>query len=247
MTDDFLKESEPKETARAGEPGTAGETAVPVSPPDAVIIRSGDKEKTAVKEKRRRRRLRALRSFLFRLAALALVVYILFFHLVGLTVMPSRDMYPRMDAGDLLLFYRIERNFKAQDVVVIDKRMEADTRTGEKGFVRKALDWLGFRDPEAPASQRFVCRVIAVQGDTVEVTEERGLSVNGNAVIENNIFYPTRPYEEGTAQYPLKLGEGEYFVLADQRNGGMDSRYFGVVTQDEIRGIVITILRRNNL
>ena len=45
----------------------------------------------------------------------------------------------------------------------------------------------------------------------------------------------------------MKLEEGEYFVMADLRNGGMDSRYFGPVSQDEIEGIVITLLRRNNL
>ena len=243
MTPDILKGTEQTENG----PGPAEEDAAPVSSPDDVLIRSDAKEKAAAKEKRRRRRMRALRSFLLRLVSLALVVYILFFHLVGLAMMPNRDMYPRLDAGDLLLFYRIERNFKAQDVVVIDKRTEADTRTGEKSFVRKALDWLGFRDPEAPETQRFVCRIVAAPGDTVEVTEERGLSVNGNAVIENNIFYPTRPYGEGVTEYPVKLGDGEYFVMADQRNGGMDSRYFGVVKSDEIRGIVITILRRNNL
>ena len=81
----------------------------------------------------------------------------------------------------------------------------------------------------------------------VEVTEENGLRVNGNAVIENNIFYPTKPYDEGAAEYPVKLSDGEYFVLADQRNGGMDSRYFGVVKAEEIQGVVITMLRRNNL
>ena len=223
------------------------EQEIPVSIPEDAGIQPEAKEKAAAKDRRRRRRVRALRSFLLRLVSLALVIYILFFHLVGLTFMPSRDMYPRLDAGDLLLFYRIERSFKAQDIVVIDKQMEADTRTGEKTFVRKALDWLGFRDPEAPATQRFVCRVIAAPGDTVEITDERGLSVNGNAVIESNIFYPTRPYEEGITEYPLKLQDGEYFVMADQRNGGMDSRYFGIVKADEIQGIVITILRRSNL
>ncbi|MBQ6207780.1 MAG: S26 family signal peptidase, partial [Oscillospiraceae bacterium] len=35
--------------------------------------------------------------------------------------------------------------------------------------------------------------------------------------------------------------------LADSRNGGSDSRYFGPVRRDEILGTVITILRRNNL
>ena len=206
-----------------------------------------DAKKLEKKVAKSEKGVRHYQNFIIRLVAFILIIWVLFFKIVGITHMPNNDMYPRLDAGDMLLFYRLEQSYKAQDIVVIDKQTEADTRTGGQGFFRRALNWLGFRDPEAPATQRFVCRVIAVQGDTVEVTEERGLSVNGNAVIENNIFYPTRPYEEGTAQYPLKLGEGEYFVLADQRNGGMDSRYFGVVTQDEIRGIVITILRRNNL
>lgn len=246
MTDDFLKGTERAEKGPAGRPVPA-EEAVPVVLPENGTDLPDEKEKAAAKEKRHRHRMRALRSFLLRLISLALVIYFLFFHLVGLTFMPNRDMYPRLDAGDLLLFYRIERNFKAQDIVVIDKQLEEDTRTGEKSVLRKVLDWLGFRDPEAPETQRFVCRIIAAPGDTVEVTDERGLSVNGNTVIENNIFYPTRPYEEGITKYPVKLWDGEYFVMADQRNGGKDSRYFGVVEADEIQGIVITILRRNNL
>ena len=47
--------------------------------------------------------------------------------------------------------------------------------------------------------------------------------------------------------HPVLLEEGEYFVMADRRNGGMDSRYFGPVKLEEIKGIVITIMRRNNL
>ena len=169
--------------------------------------------------KRRRRRMRALRSFLFRLVALAAVIYVLFFHIVGLTMMPSGDMSPRLDAGDLLLFYRIDRTPKSQDVVVISRK---DT------------------------GMRYVLRVVACPGDTVEVTEERGLAVNGNSLVEPNIFHATRPYDSEVV-YPITLKEGEYFVMADQRNGGIDSRFFGPVKQEEIEGIVITLLRRNNL
>ena len=82
----------------------------------------------------------------------------------------------------------------------------------------------------------------------MEITDEKGLAVNGNILNESNIFSATQPY--GTnVEYPLKLGPGEYFVLSDFRNGGggEDSRYFGPVKLEEIQGIVITILRRNNL
>ena len=173
----------------------------------------------AALQKRKRRRRRALRSFLFRLLALVLVVYVLFFHIVGVTIMPNEDMVPRLDAGDLLLYYRLERSPQIQDIAVIRR---------------------------ADSGRQYVLRVIARPGDTVEITDERGLSVNGNALSEPYIYYPTKPYMY-QVEFPIVLGEGEYFVLADYRNGGEDSRYFGPVTQDEIEGIVITVLRRNNL
>lgn len=191
--------------------------------PAAVAEQPSAGEREAALKKRHKKQMRALRSFLFRFVLLAAVIYALFFHIVGITMMPNKDMYPRLDAGDMLLYYRLERNPKAQDVIVISKAV----------------------DPGAE-KQRLVCRVAAVPGDTVEVSEEKGLCVNGNPLIETGIFYPTQEYEDRT-EYPVTLADGEYFVMADRRNGGMDSRYFGPVRLEEIEGVVITLLRRNGL
>ncbi len=210
------------------------------------------------REKRHRRRMKALRSLLIRAAVFLLVVYILFFHLVGLTTMPSQDMYPRLDGGDLVLYYRLENRIRSQDIVVFEKPSaslelsyaEAQkvemTAPPEKPWWRKALNWLGFSDPTDGEKTLFICRVVAGPGDTVEITEEETLAINGNVIFESGIFYSTPRYE-GFVDYPLTLGENEYFVLADRRDGGADSRFFGSVTRDEIKGTVITILRRNGL
>ena len=217
-----------------------------------------ENDRAAQRAKNRKRHLRELRSLIIRTLLLLLVVYILFFHLVGVTIMKNADMYPRIDAGDLVLFYRLEKSFHAQDVIVFEKptasleltyeqRQEAQAEPEpEKTAVRRVLDWLGFRDPAEPEKSLFVCRVVAQPGDTVVISEGERLVVNGNSMIETNIFYPTPEYE-GFMEYPVTLGEGEYFVLADYRNGGADSRFFGAVKEDEILGTVITILRRNNL
>ena len=201
------------------------------------------------KRRRSRRRRKAFFGFLLRTLFLALVVYVLFFHIVGLILMPSGDMYPRIDAGDLILYYRLEHAPKAQDIVVIEKRVNTDFSAAEEqeepGWLDKALIWLKFKKPDEKTST-FVCRVVAAAGDTVEITENERLVVNGNSMIESNIFYSTYEYV-GFTEYPITLKEGEYFVLADYRAGGADSRFFGPVTQEEIQGTVITILRRNNL
>lgn len=202
------------------------------------------------KEKKHKRRVKALRLLLVRAFVLAVISYTLFFHIVGITIMPTNDMFPRIDTGDLLLYYRLEQNIKSQDVIVIDKPVSdslssASTVKTEKTIIRKVLDWIGFKDPANP-TQQFVCRVIACPGDEINITDETGLTVNGNAVVETNIFYPTKPYD-GYIEYPVKLQENEYFVLADSRNGGADSRFFGIVQKDEVKGVLITLVRRNSM
>lgn len=162
--------------------------------------------------------------FLLRLLLFIIIVWVLFFKVIGLTPMPSADMYPRVDAGDLVMFYRLDTDVKAQDIIVIEKQ------TPESGKEK----------------QTFISRVIAAPGDEIEITETGNVIVNGNAMIESNIFYQTMPYTDYTA-FPVKLGADECFVLGDSRNGATDSRYFGAVKKDEIKGTVITIVRRNNL
>ena len=254
--------------------------------------RQKQKAARAAKLKRRKRRRRNLRDLLIRTAVLGLVVYVLFFHLVGVLKMPNDDMYPRIDSGDLVLFYRLEKDVRAQDVIVLQKDASILQEYVDTNELVETGDSEGERQPQstpaptavpvtlapdaAPSAivsdtsligrinrlwytvqeklglrlptgkQYFVCRVVATAGDTVEITEEGRLLVNGNSMIETNIFYPTTQYL-GFTQYPLTLHAGECFVLADRRNGGADSRFFGVVKEEEILGTVFTIVRRTNL
>ncbi len=233
--------------------------------------------KQARKQKARARRRKAVRSILVRLLVLVVVVYVLLFQLVGITVMPNGDMYPRIDAGDLVLYYRLEKSPKAQDIIVLEKDVRGllaaeedqpeearqarfvpdsvqEAPSEEKkdeslwgnvmGWLSSAAKTLRLRRDEN--KQMFICRVVAVAGDTVEISDDGRLIVNGNAMIETNIFSQTT-YYVGFTEYPLTLHPGECFVMADLRNGGADSRFFGPVTTEEIMGTVITIMRRNNL
>ena len=90
-------------------------------------------------------------------------------------------------------------------------------------------------------------RVVAHGGDSVEITGDGELRVNGSIVIETNVFYKTYPYDKKKVNYPLSLKKDEVFLLCDYREGGRDSRYFGAVSKKEIKGKVITILRRSDL
>ena len=156
-------------------------------------------------------------NFVKNFIALIIVLCLLFFFVVGIEMAPNDDMSPRVSAGDVVLYYKLSNVINSQDVVVLKKN---DTE--------------------------YIGRVIGLPGDTVEVTEDSNLIVNGNMVIESNIFYVTPPYE-GFLEYPLTLGSDEYFILVDKREHGEDSRYYGPVKRSEIKGVVIGQFRRNNI
>lgn len=218
-----------------------------------------------LKRKRRKRRIRELRALAIKTAILLVVIYVLLFKIVGVTVMPSGDMYPRIDNGDLVLYYRIDKDVKAQDIIVLTqdgdylrqlmREREGNgpdlslarlpkTQKGLSALFHSIGVSLGIVLPDN--EEIYICRVVAVGGDTVEFTDEGRLVVNGNHMIESNIFFPGMVYT-GFTEYPLTLGKDQCFVLADKRNGGADSRFFGPVDIDQIQGTVITIVRRNNL
>lgn len=166
---------------------------------------------------RRRAQKDEIITFFKRLIFMVILIYVIFGVVFGFTSMKNNDMSPKIGPGDLILFYRLEKDFASRDVVVFEK--EGLRNTG---------------------------RIIAKGGDTVEITDNNELLVNGAIVLEDNIFYSTPKYEQGIS-YPVRLMEDEYFILGDFREGAKDSRYFGPVRSKEIKGKVITVLRRNEL
>lgn len=177
-------------------------------------------EKSSAKnnaEKKHRSPMRYPQLFILHAIIIVVVVWVMFGVFFGFMTAPNDDMLPRINSGDLLLYYRLAGEPKANDVIVIHKN---DTN--------------------------YVVRVVGVGGDTVEITDSERLVINGNTVVESNIYSSTPRYE-GFVDYPLTLKENEYFVLADSRSNAEDSRYFGTVKKDEIVGTVITVMRRNNI
>lgn len=169
---------------------------------------------------------------LVKLTAILAIIWALFFALIGITDMPNGDMAPNINMGDMMLFYRLDKDVRPQDVVVVRKEVPegvgAAGSTGQGGHVALAA-----------------LRVIAVAGDTVSIKDGCVL-VNGNAQVEGNIFYLTQPYE-GYEDGEITLGEGQCYVLGDHRSGAMDSRVFGAVDAKDIVGTVLTIVRRNGI
>ena len=143
---------------------------------------------------------------------------IMFTQIFGFYAIQNNEMQPKLMAGDLTLFYRIGSKYRSSNVVVYKAK-----------------------------GKKHVGRIIAVPGDTVEITKDGKLIINGSTVIETEIYYTTTAYDGDEVEYPVKLKKNQYFILGDYREGAKDSRYFGPVSKKNILGEVITAIRRGNL
>jgi signal peptidase I len=134
---------------------------------------------------------------------------------------PSGSMEPTLLKGDHIL---------------VDRSKSA--RNPHKG------DLIVFEYPEDPTKD-FVKRVVAMEGDTVEI-RNKALYVNGKAAIEPYAVHneaDTIPASQNPRDNfgPQVIPPGSFFVMGDNRDRSYDSRFWGVVAKKKVKGTVKSI------
>ena len=114
----------------------------------------------------------------------------------------------------------------------------------------KRRDVLVFKYPEEPARD-FIKRVIGLPGETVELREKK-VYINGTALDEPYVHFlspPSGPSElhEVTSfdvreRYgPVTVPPDHYFMMGDNRDNSQDSRYWGFLPRENIKGKSLVI------
>lgn len=150
--------------------------------------------------------------------------------------------------------------------------MEDTFKVGDRVLLLRSAsikrgDLIVFRDP-SDKTQRLVRRVIGVRGDRIQIVSKQ-LVLNGQLVEEPYATYRTNyidrfrdnfPREPGIHVHPgliqmliqnVVRGEvvvptNSYFVLGDNRDYSVDSRYWGLIPQKAVLGKPVLVYDSEN-
>jgi signal peptidase I len=158
---------------------------------------------------------------------LALVIRAL---VVQAFTIPSGSMMDTLLVGDYIL---VNKFLYGAEVPFTETRLPA-LREPRRG------DIIVFKYPN-DESRDFIKRIVAVGGETVQVKDNR-VYVNGTIVEEPYVrpgSLPTVSADHCRYEYacqPTVVPHGAYFVMGDNRDNSQDSRYWGFVKREKIRG-----------
>ena len=89
--------------------------------------------------------------------------------------------------------------------------------------------------------KHLVKRVIGLPGETIYIDEKGSIYINDEVLVEGYGKEVIDENKRGRASNKITLGQGQYFVLGDNRNNSSDSRSLDVgnVYRDDILGRVL--------
>lgn len=140
---------------------------------------------------------------------LILIVFVFGFRVVGVD---GESMMPTLNNMDWLAVQAINSTIERGDIVVIT----------QPNITNKPL----------------IKRVIAVGGDTLDINFMTGeVKVNGEVIDEPYIMAPT--HNQGDFNKPIRIPEGYLFVMGDNRNDSLDSRFdsIGIIDERYVLGV----------
>jgi len=90
------------------------------------------------------------------------------------------------------------------------------------------------------ADVTYYGRIVAQSGDVVDIDSSGYISINGN-ILSRGVTPAV-----GGIDYPFTVSEGCYFIVCDNYLNNVDSRVLGEISTEEIKGKVMTLLRKSN-
>jgi signal peptidase I len=149
----------------------------------------------------------------------------------------------------------MENNLLIGDHLLVNKFIYGPTETRLERLLLpvstiKRRDVIVFKYPEEP-DRDFIKRVIGLPGETVELREKR-VYINGVPLDEPYVHFLQPPGSESelheVTSYdvrdhygPVTVPPDSYFMMGDNRDNSADSRYWGFLRRDLVKGKALMI------
>ena len=170
------------------------------------IISTEILEKEIKRIKKRRKRRKAFLSLLITMLITASILVFVLSFWIPMIRISGISMYPTLEEDDIGLCWK-HGEIQRGDIVAFQK--------GETIIVK---------------------RVIALPGETVFISDDGSVFVNGKKLEENYITGLHRGNID--IQFPYTVSMGQYFVMGDNREHSLDSRSkeIGCISEEQIIG-----------
>ncbi|NDL68175.1 signal peptidase I [Anaerotalea alkaliphila] len=142
------------------------------------------------------------------------VVFLMVTYVAQLTNVSGQSMYPTLNDHDWLVIEKVSMRItplERFDVVVFPYANNAKVH--------------------------YIKRIIGLPGETVDIRDGK-IYVDGQELQDPFAYEPIYGEDSFTTSFPVTVGEGEYFVMGDNRNNSSDSRYadVGLISRQKIIG-----------
>ena len=184
----------------------------------------------AVESKRRRKSI--VREYAEAIAIAVLLALVIRSLVVQAFTIPSGSMMDTLLVGDYIL---VNKFLYGPELPFVDWRLPG-IRAPRRG------DIIVFRYPQ-DEKRDFIKRIVATAGERVQIRGQQ-VFVNGRPLQEPYTKFADSPASRGPDTYcgyaygcePTTVPPNSYFVMGDNRDNSQDSRYWGFVKQDKIKG-----------
>jgi len=178
----------------------------------------------------------------------AVIVLPIKHYVIAILLVKNTSMYPTIDDGEFVIVDRTRRltmdEYEIGDIIMFEA--PSDIKTTEEMYFEDAVATYDY-EPEGVINRiiyyglevnkiSYLKRIVAVGGDTVEFKNHK-VYVNGEELVED--YLP-----EGTNTEPrdfncITVPEGSVYVLGENREKSLDSRYLGCIPIEKIEGKVL--------
>lgn len=146
-----------------------------------------------------------------------MLVLLVFTFIIRQVVVEGESMAPTLETGDRLIISHLFYTPKQGDIIVINC------------------------EGEEKLNKTIVKRVIALEGQTVDIDFDTGTVTVDGVELEEDYVKEITTRNDGNFEYPVTVPEGCIFVLGDNRNHSTDSRssMVGFLDENAVLGKVI--------